>query len=139
MSPDGRGDGIVEKQILASEALSELAQKIRTGERACGKDSRNRGVEPSVLLPANENEWIALDALSHQGAELVFVHREGFACWKAATISAPHDGGTEEPKLGFEKTSRVPQGIRAKRIAADKFSEPVSFVDVGPVRGPHFP
>jgi hypothetical protein len=119
MSPDGRSDGIVEKQIVASEALPELTEKIRTGKRARSKDGWNRGVEPSVFLPANGNERVALDALSHQAAELVLVNREGLACRKTARISAPHDGGTEESKLGFEKASRVPQGVRAKGIAAD--------------------
>jgi hypothetical protein len=139
MGPDGRSDGIVEKEILASKALPELTQKIRTGKRACSKDGWNRGVEPSVFLPANGNERIALDALSHQGAELVLVNREGLACRKTARISAPHNGGTEESKFGFEKASRVPQGVRTKGIAADKFSESVGFVDVGLVRRPHFP
>jgi hypothetical protein len=139
MSPDGWSDGIVEKQILASEALPELTEKIRTGKRARSKDGWNRGVELSVFLPANGNERVALDTLSHQGAELVFVHREGLACRKSARIGAPHDGGTEESKFGFEKASRVPQCVRAEGIAADKFSEPVGFVDVGLERRPHFP
>jgi hypothetical protein len=119
IGPDGRSDGIVEKEILAPEALPQLTEKIRTGKRARGKDGWDRGVEPSVFLPANGNERVALDALSHQAAELVLVNRESLACRKTARISAPHDGGTEESKLGFKKASRVPQGVRAKGIAAD--------------------
>src|SRR5450756_3056175 len=139
MSPDGRSDGIVEKQILASETLPQLTEKVRTGKRAGSKDGWNRGIEPSVFLPANGNERIALDTPSHQGAELVLVDREGFACRKTARISAPHDGRIQESKFGFEKASRVPHGVRDKGIAADKFSESVSFVDVGLVQWPHFP
>jgi hypothetical protein len=139
MSPDGGSNGIVEEEILTPEALPELMEKIRTGERACCKDGWNRGIEPSIFFPANGNERIALDTLSHQGAELVLVDREGLACRKTARISAPHDGRIQESKFGFEKASRVPQGVRAKGIAADKFSESVSFVDVGLVQRPHFP
>jgi hypothetical protein len=139
IGPDGRSDSIVEKQVLASKALPQLTEKIRTGKRARSKDAWDRGVEPSVFLPVNGNERVALDALSHQATELVLVNREGLACRKTARIGAPHDGGTEESKLGFEKASRVPQGARAQGIAADKFSESVGFVDIGLVRRPHFP
>src|SRR5450759_5347523 len=101
MSPDGRSDSIVEKEILAPEALPELMEKIRTGKRARSKDAWNRGIEPSVFLPANGNERIALDTPSHQGAELVLVDRKGFACRKTARISAPHDGRIQETKFGL--------------------------------------
>jgi hypothetical protein len=139
MSPDGGSNRIIEEQILAPEALPELMEKIRTGKRTCRKDGWNREIELPVFLPANGNERIALDTLSHQRAELVLVDREGLACRKTARISAPHDGRIQESKFGFEKASRVPQGVRAKGIAADKFSESVGFVDVGLVRRPHFP
>src|SRR5450756_1562979 len=118
MSPDGRSNSIVEEEILAPETLPELPEKIRTRERTCCKDGWNRGIEPPVFFPANENEWIALDILSYQGAELVLVDRKGLACRKTARISAPHDGGTQESKFGFEEASRVPHSVRTKGIAA---------------------
>src|SRR5450756_1980590 len=139
MSPDGRSDGIVEKQILASETLPQLTEKVRTGKRAGSKDGWNRDIEPSVFLPANGNERIPLDAVSHQGAELVLVDREGLTRRKTARISALDDGRTQESKFGLEEASRIPQGVRAKGIAADKFSESVGFVDVGLAQRPHFP
>jgi hypothetical protein len=139
MSPDGWSDGIVEKEILAPKALPEFMEKIRTGKRPCSKDGWNRGIESSVFLSANGNVGIALDTLSHQGAELVLVDREGLARRKTARISTPHDSRTQESKFGFEKSSRVPQGVRAKGIAADKFSQSVGFVDIGLVQRPHFP
>jgi hypothetical protein len=139
MSPDGWSNGIVEEEILTPEAFPELMQEIRTGKRTCCKDGWNRRIKLSVFLPANGNERIALDTLSHQAAELALVDREGFACRKTARISTPHNSGTQESKFGFEKAPRVPQGVRAKGIAADKFAKSIGFVDVRLVQRPHFP
>jgi hypothetical protein len=139
MSPDGWSDGIVEKEVLAPKALPEFMEKIRTGKRPCSKDRRNRRIKPSVFLSANGNVGIALDTLSHQGAELVLVDREGLARRKTTGIGAPYDSRPQKSELCLEKASCISQRVRAKGIAADKFAKSIGFVDVGLVQRPHFP